>query len=67
MQLLTQSPSPPSSFRQLDPQAVSIAVVGPNAHLSPAERGEGKTAEKFRVIEGDELATNYLNKMEKRK
>ncbi|CAO1625057.1 unnamed protein product [Sympodiomycopsis kandeliae] len=53
--------------KELDPQAVSIAVVGPNAHLSPSERTPGQTAEKFRIIEGTELQTHYLDKMEKRK
>lgn len=55
-------------LQQLEASSLSVALVGPGSHLSPAERlATGHSAEKFRIIEGDELKTNYLDKMEVRK
>ncbi|CAO1636447.1 unnamed protein product [Jaminaea pallidilutea] len=56
--------------KELEPNSVSVAVVGPGADVSAAELAAAgqsiEKAEKFRIIEGDELR-QYTDRMEKRK
>ncbi|MCO5566023.1 hypothetical protein L7F22_019698 [Adiantum nelumboides] len=51
--------------KELDADAVSLSIVGPNADAD-ASSPESKGAEKFRIVEGDALK-KWLDQLEKRK
>lgn len=61
---LTSRPSYLPFPAQLELDAVSLAVVGPNADAD-ASTPESRRAEKFRVIEGEKLK-KWTDQMDKR-